>query len=265
MPSTVSSTTCSSLARPQCCIERALGNAGVTKGAGEASGAKVKRRRRWRKPLLRVVTPLAPAIIGWMLRIVAWTLRPDFTDCAPLRSRWDRGENVIVAFWHNRLLMMPLLAAGIPVSILVSQHRDGEIATRALAPWGIRTVRGSSTRGGISASLHLVEAYRRGDTLAVIPDGPRGPRYEAKPGVIRLAKVTGATIFPVSCAVSRAVRLNSWDRLIIPMPFARVTFLVGEPIDVARNARGPDLESYRVGLADQLSELTRAAELRLAA
>jgi hypothetical protein len=83
--------------------------------------------------------------------------------------------------------------------------------------------------------------------------------------VIRLAKVTGATIFPVSCAVSRSVHLRSWDRLMIPLPFARVTFLVGEPIDVSRSARGAELETYRLALANQLTELTRAAELRLAA
>jgi lysophospholipid acyltransferase (LPLAT)-like uncharacterized protein len=212
-----------------------------------------------------VATPLAPPLVAWVLRIVAWTLRPDFSHCAGLRSRWDRGDNVIVAFWHNRLLLMPLLAAGVPVSIMVSHHRDGEIATRALALWGIRTVRGSSTRGGVAGFLRLVEAYRHGDTLAVIPDGPRGPRYEAKPGVIRLAKATGASIFPVSCAVSRSIQLRSWDRLIVPLPFARVTFLVGEPIDVARNARGAELEPYRLALSNQLSELTRAAELRLAA
>lgn len=237
----------------------------MNREAGESSGTKPKRRPWWRKSLLRAVTPLAPPVVAWLLRIVAWTLRPDFSRCAPLRARWDRGDNVIVAFWHNRLLLMPSLGAGIPVSILVSHHRDGEIATRALALWGIHTVRGSSTRGGVSGFLRLVEAYRAGDTLAVIPDGPRGPRYEAKPGVIRLAKATGATIFPVSCAVSRFLRLRTWDRLVVPLPFARVTFLVGEPIDVPRSARGAELESYRLNLADQLTELTRAAAIRLAA
>lgn len=233
--------------------------------AGESPGQRKKRRRWWRKPLLRIVTPLAPPVVAWSLRIVAWTLRPDFSRCASLRARWDRGENVIVAFWHNRLLMMPLLAAGIPVTIMVSHHRDGEIATRALSLWGIHTVRGSSTRGGVSGFIRLVEAYRRGDTLAVIPDGPRGPRYEAKPGVIRLAKATGGTIFPVSCAVSRFIEIRSWDRLIVPMPFSRVSFFVGEPIDVPRSVRGAELESHRRVLADQLTELTRAAEQRLAA
>lgn len=215
--------------------------------------------------MLAIVTPLAPFVLGGLLRIVARTLRPDFSCCAPLRIRWERGENVIVAFWHNRLLMMPLLAAGVPVSIMVSQHRDGDIATRALAPLGIRTVRGSSTRGGVSGFRGLVEAYRRGDTLAVIPDGPRGPLYEAKPGVIRLGKATGATIFPVSCAVSRFIRLRSWDQLVIPVPFSRVAFLTGEPIDVPSSARREELESYRLVLRRQLTELTRAAELRLAA
>jgi len=231
--------------------------------AGEPSRPK-RRRPWWRKPLLRVVTALAPPIVGWLLRLVAWTLRTDFSRCAALRSRWDRGDRVIVAFWHNRLMMMPPLAAGVPVSIMVSHHRDGEIATRVLAPLGIRTVRGSSTRGGVSGFRRLVQAYRLGDTLGVVPDGPRGPRYEAKPGVIRLGKATGATIFPVSCAASRFIELRSWDRLIVPLPFSRVTFLAGVPIDVARDARGEELESYRRVLAHQLTELTRAAELRLA-
>jgi lysophospholipid acyltransferase (LPLAT)-like uncharacterized protein len=215
--------------------------------------------------LLRVVTPLAPAVLSWLLRVVAWTLRPDFSRCAELRRRWDRGDKVIVAFWHNRLLMMPMLAAGIPVCILVSHHRDGEIATRALIPWGIHTVRGSSTRGGVSGFRRLVQAYRQGATLAVIPDGPRGPRFEAKPGVIRLGKVTGAPIFPVSCAVSRTIELRSWDRLIVPLPFSRVAFLAGEPVDVARSARGEELEAHRRALAERLAELTRAAELHFAA
>jgi lysophospholipid acyltransferase (LPLAT)-like uncharacterized protein len=232
--------------------------------AGETSGAKPK-RRRWKKALLRVLTPLAPPAVAWLLRILAWTLRPDFSRCAALRARWDAGDNVIVSFWHERLLLMPLLAEGIPVSILVSHHRDGEIATRALGLWGIHTVRGSSSRGAVSGFLRLVEAYRRGDTLAVIPDGPRGPCHEAKPGVIRLAKATGSTIFPISWAVSRSVRLRTWDRLIIPIPFARVAFVVGEPIDVPRSARGAELESYRRALANQLTELNRAAALRLAA
>jgi lysophospholipid acyltransferase (LPLAT)-like uncharacterized protein len=148
---------------------------------------------------------------------------------------------------------------------LASQHRDGEIATRALAAWGIQMVRGSATRGAVGGFLRLVHAFRAGYNLAVIPDGPRGPRHSAKPGVIRLAKATGAPIFPVSYAASRSLRLGSWDRLMIPLPFARVTVVVGGPLRVPRRAEESELEERRRDLEGRLAELGRRAEDALAA
>jgi lysophospholipid acyltransferase (LPLAT)-like uncharacterized protein len=126
-------------------------------------------------------------------------------------------------------------------------------------------VRGSATRGAVGGFVRLVHAFRTGYNLAVIPDGPRGPRHTAKPGVIRLAKATGAPLFPVSYAASRCVRLGSWDRLMIPLPFARVTVVVGEPILVERRAGEVELEEQRRVLEARLAELGRRAEDDLAA
>jgi hypothetical protein len=215
--------------------------------------------------LLRLASAVGPFLASAALRALGWTLRRRLVDAGDLFRRWERGERVIVAFWHDRLLVMPLFAEGVPVCALASQHRDGEIATRALATWGIHMVRGSATRGAVGGFLRLVHAFRAGYNLAVIPDGPRGPRHSAKPGVIRLAKATGAPIFPVSYAASRSVRLGSWDRLMIPLPFARVTVIVGEPVVVARGAGEPELEEHRRTLETRLGELGRIAEDRLGA
>jgi lysophospholipid acyltransferase (LPLAT)-like uncharacterized protein len=223
-----------------------------------------RRRRRpwWRAPLLRVATLVAPPLIALALRVLHWTLRVEFVNAAGLMGRWSNGDRVIMTFWHNRMVAMPIPTAGVPISILVSRHRDGEIATRVLRHWGIRAVRGSATRGAVPGFLRLVDAFRADFNLAVVPDGPRGPRYVAKPGVIRLAKATGADVYPVSFAASRVWQLRSWDRLIIPKPFSRVVFEVGNVLRVAPDAEADELERQREGAEKQLNELSRSAEAR---
>jgi hypothetical protein len=220
--------------------------------------------RAWRERLLGALVVLAPAALSGALRVLARTLRIEYQNADALFDLWARRERVIIAFWHNRSVLMPVPYRGEKMCIMNSQHRDGEIATRALARWGIHSVRGSATRGGIGGFRQLVRAYRDGYDLAVVPDGPRGPRYVAKPGVIHLAKATGAPIFPVSYAASRARRLRSWDQLIIPLPFARVVFAVGVPITVARDADDATVEALREALETSLSALGDQAERLLA-
>jgi lysophospholipid acyltransferase (LPLAT)-like uncharacterized protein len=222
-----------------------------------------KKRPWWRKPLLRAATVVAPPLLSGLLRVMEWTLRITVVNGDGLYGRWTRGERTIVAFWHDRLLMMPIAARRHPLCIMNSQHRDGEIASRAIARWGIRSVRGSATRGAVPGFLRLVRAYRSGSDLAVVPDGPRGPGHRAKPGVIQLAKMTGAPIIPVSYAADRVKRLRSWDRLMIPLPFARVTLAIGEAVRVPRDADERTMEDHRQLLEERLNELGRRAELQL--
>lgn len=181
-----------------------------------------------------------------------------------LLERWKRGERVILAFWHNRALLMPLQLRGQRVCIMNSDSHDGEIASRALARWGIRSVRGSATRGGARGFLRLLAAFRAGENLAVVPDGPRGPRCEAKSGIIHLGKATGAPIFPISYAASRRLELGSWDRLIIPLPLARVAFLVEEPVVVPSDAGPEAIENLRLELQARLEGAGAAAERAVA-
>jgi lysophospholipid acyltransferase (LPLAT)-like uncharacterized protein len=195
-----------------------------------------------------------------MLRVLRWTLRVDTVGAEALRARWARGERAIVTFWHNRQLMLPMVAEGRRICIMVSHHRDGEIATQVLRGWGVTTVRGSASRGAVGGFLRLVEAYRRGHNLAVAPDGPRGPIYVVKPGAVYLAKAVGSPIFPAAYAASRVARLRSWDRLMVPLPFARVRIEFGEPLEVPTDATAAQLDHCRAELEDRLNRLTQSVD-----
>jgi lysophospholipid acyltransferase (LPLAT)-like uncharacterized protein len=224
-----------------------------------------RRKNAWWRPYRKGLARLAPPLLTFTLRLLRWTVRVDTVGGEPLRARWANGERAIVAFWHNRLLMLPLIAEGQPICILVSQHRDGEIATHLLDAWGVSTVRGSATRGAVGGFLRLVDAYRHGHTIAMVPDGPRGPRYVAKPGVVYLAKALGSPIYPIAYAANRVARLRSWDGLVIPLPFARLRIQFGEPLQVPPDASAAQLDDYRAELEQRLNALTQAVESAVAA
>lgn len=218
------------------------------------------RERTWKE---RVLLALAPRLLSAVLQVLRWTVRVEFVGADELFRRWRAGEPSILTFWHNRLVMMPIAYDGPGLYTLNSQSRDGEIATRAVERWGIRSVRGSARRGGAAGLLALVRAFRRGSDLAVVPDGPRGPRGVVKPGIVHLAAMVGAPVFPVSYGATRFRQLRSWDRLVIPLPFARVCFAVGEPLAVGRDIDEAAVERLRLELERRLHAVTKEAEDRV--
>ncbi len=209
---------------------------------------------------LRGLNRLAPWLISAALWLLKLTLRIRFENAEELFARWRRGEQVLVAFWHNRVVMMPLANRSPKLCIMNSRSRDGEIATRAMERWGIHSVRGSASRGAVGGFLQLLRAFRAGYSLALVPDGPRGPRYQAKAGIIHLARATGAPLFPATYAASSKIELRSWDRLIIPLPFARLRFLIGEPLLVPRDADDATVEAMRQELESRLNAITERAD-----
>jgi lysophospholipid acyltransferase (LPLAT)-like uncharacterized protein len=149
--------------------------------------------------------------------------------------RWEAaGERFILAFWHRHLLLMPYAYRGRRISVLVSQSRDGELIARTVARLGIDSSRGSSSRGGAAGMRSLLRKAAEGWDLAFTPDGPRGPAGEVQPGVILAAAATGLPIQPVAVGASRAKRLRSWDRFLVPLPLSTVHFVYGEPLRVER-------------------------------
>ncbi len=121
--------------------------------------------------------------------------------------------------------------------------------------WGYETVRGSTSRGGGAALRGLVKAARSGRSLAITPDGPRGPRQRLQPGVITAAQMTGLPIIPLAGGASRAWWPGSWDRFCIPKPFARVRVLYGEPRYVARDATAAELRRHAEELEAEMNAM----------
>lgn len=142
------------------------------------------------------------------------------------------GGTGVVCFWHGRLLLMPMAQRpGGRFAMLISGHRDGRFIARAVARFGIRTITGSSTRGGTSAARECVNALLDGTIVCIAPDGPRGPRMRATPGAVEIARIAGKPLIPVACSTTRRRVLGSWDRFLLPLPFGRGVFVLGDPID----------------------------------
>ena len=188
---------------------------------------------------------------SWVLRLLVATLRIRVDDPARLRACVAEKQYFLV-FWHNRLLMVPAVWNRFfspkrrPLSkAMTSTSRDGELIAQFLSRFGIGAVRGSGTERGSSALRELAGLLKRGHTVAITPDGSRGPLYEIKPGMVLLAQLSGQPILPISFEFSRAWRLKSWDRFFIPKPFSTVTFLIGEPHPIPRTSTPEAFETER--------------------
>ena len=213
-------------------------------------------RRFWH----RVMLQLGPSAAFFLIKFLQWTMRFEELNGERIRGLWERGENGIGAFWHGRLLMTPLVYGGRGLKILISRHRDGELITRTVRHFGLETVRGSSTRGGIAGIKGLVRALQKGYDVAVAPDGPRGPRYKVQPGIIQLAKLSGRPIFPFTFSATPRKVLHTWDRFIIPFPFSRGVFVWGEPIWVDRAEGEEEMKQKALLLERRLQEITERAD-----
>jgi lysophospholipid acyltransferase (LPLAT)-like uncharacterized protein len=184
---------------------------------------------------------------------VHW-LGPNLDPSLPLAERY------IYTFWHENMLLPAQRYSGLDICVLVSRHADGELIAGVCRRLGFGLVRGSTARGGVGAVRQLIQAGRR-THLAVTPDGPRGPRRTAQPGVLYLASQLDIPIVPVGLGYQRCWRLGSWDRFVVPQPFSAATCVVGLPLRVPAHAAGR-LARYRDCLQTCLDTVTSLAERR---
>ncbi len=173
----------------------------------------------------------------------------------------------IVAFWHQRLLMMPYtwrsVAGDRPFNMLISAHRDGEIISRTIARFDIKTIAGSTGKGkgGAAALRQILKVLKAGEVVGMTPDGPRGPRMRASDGIIQAARMANVPIFPLTYSASNRKIIGSWDRFVLPLPFSRGIFHWGEPIFVDRKLDEAGLEAKRLELENALTALTQNTDL----
>lgn len=171
------------------------------------------------------------------------------------------GQPFICAFWHGRLMLAPHgWPRGTPIHVMISRHRDGENIARATQHLGVVPIRGSRTRGGVAAGRAALRVLKEGGYVAISPDGPRGPRMRVQPGLIALARLSGAPIVPITFGVSRRAVANSWDRFVIALPFGRGVYVWGPPLHVAADADESARERARIILEERLNALTAEAD-----
>jgi lysophospholipid acyltransferase (LPLAT)-like uncharacterized protein len=210
----------------------------------------------------RALASVAARHIG----LVKTTTRWQTVNGEAAAQAWAGDTPVIVAFWHNRLMLMPYCwPSREPFHMLISSHPDGQLIARTVAHFGIETIAGSSRRGGSEALRNLVRKIKAGESVGITPDGPRGPRMHARDGALVLARLTGAPILPAAASVSRRAVLRTWDRLIVPMPFSRGAMVWGTPVNIPRDADDADLERYRTVLEAELTRVTNAADAAVGA
>ena len=208
----------------------------------------------------RILLQIIPRIYVWVLRLFSLTVRKEYLHEEYPKEFWNQGLHIIISFWHQRLMMMPFLRHSGRVGMLISQHRDGEFIARAVNQFGVNPVRGSTTRGGLSALRGMIRFFRTGANLAITPDGPQGPKHVVQIGVIELARQTGAHILPVTYSASRKKVLGSWDNFVLPIPFCKVAYLWGEPLLIPRDADKDRMEESRQLLQERMRQITEEAD-----
>ncbi|MDO8607761.1 MAG: lysophospholipid acyltransferase family protein [Phaeospirillum sp.] len=198
------------------------------------------------------------------IRLVHVTSRWQVVNGDHANRLWDADKPFILAFWHGRILMMPKSWRGsVPIHMLISQHRDGQLIARTVAHFGIDTVEGSTTRGGSAALRAMLKFLKSGECVGITPDGPKGPRMRATMGIINVAKLAGVPILPATFSTSRRRLLGSWDRFAVALPFSRGVFVWGDPIAVTRDASEAELEQARRTVEAGLNAITAEADRRL--
>ncbi len=194
-----------------------------------------------------------------LYRLWARTLRLQVEDPHDVVG-FVRQQPAIFAIWHNRLLMLPrVFDPCFPTRQsygLISASRDGDLIAQFIERSGYGTIRGSSSRKGMIALRQLVETLvSGGGNVLVTPDGPRGPVYQVSQGIVFLAQKSGAPIVPIHMEYSSCWRLKSWDRFVVPRPFANLRAILGKPIHIAALVGPEQFEAEQLRLQNAMMSL----------
>ncbi|MCL2184021.1 MAG: lysophospholipid acyltransferase family protein [Chitinispirillia bacterium] len=173
---------------------------------------------------------LIPVLIWFIASILGKTWRVKVVSPPSVDVFNAKAAPKVYCFWHSALLVICYLFRNTGKTALISRSRDGRIAAEVARRWGYGAVLGSSARGGASALRESLRVIRGGGSLGITPDGPKGPRETAKPGAAQIAIFSKAPAVTIRVDVKGVWRLKSWDRFMIPKPFAKITVVVSEPI-----------------------------------
>ena len=197
----------------------------------------------------------AANLLGLYLALVYRTTRWRLIGGEEIDAAFAAHGNVIAAFWHENLPLMPHLwrtgqkRAAIPSAhVLLSRSRDGRLIADVVRRFDLHMIHASSSKGGAAGLLAMARLLRTRAMVVITPDGPRGPRRQSAPGVAQLAALSGKPVLPCAARVSRGIQLRSWDRMVVPLPFGRGVMVTGPAISVPREAPEAALSTITAAL-----------------
>jgi lysophospholipid acyltransferase (LPLAT)-like uncharacterized protein len=218
----------------------------------------------WKKRVLK--HPMTQVVFAWLLslyiRFVYATSRVSLHIDDDAKPYMDGKDNAIYAFWHGRMMMMPMRnPSGIQMRVLISFHHDGLLISQVVKHLHTETIGGSSSRGGREAVKVILKGLRAGDNIGITPDGPRGPNQIASKGIETIARLSGKPVIPVTFSASRHRRLKSWDRFILALPFGHIAFFAGSPIVLDKDADDTQQALYLQAIEKAMNEQLAQADL----
>lgn len=204
------------------------------------------------------------SVIGYLfIWFIGFTSRIQVVNNGIIEKLEKENKNFIYAFWHGRQLFLVYSHRFRKINILISQSQDGQLIANITRLFGFKSVRGSSTRGGMRALVELIHRAQKGNILAFTPDGPKGPYAQVQPGVLYVAQKTGLPIVPLTFSAKRKKKLSNWDKFIIPYPFNRIIVANGTPLFVQKDedlqVKKKELELALNNLTDETDKLMETA------
>ena len=213
-------------------------------------------------------TSIGQKLIGFLFyfitKLISCSIRWEYFEQSRKAKIFDNRHKYIFCCWHNKLFLGPhLLPRNRVINALQSSHSDGMITSLAFQYLGMNVILGSSKRGGIQAFRKMVKCLQLGESIAITPDGPKGPKEKVKEGIIKLAQMTNTPIIPLVWATRKFKTINSWDNFVLPFPFSKGIYSFGKPIYIEKKINLNKFELERQNLENEIKRLTKILERRI--
>ena len=200
----------------------------------------------------------------YITKLISRSIRWEYFEQSKKSNIYNNKHKYIFCCWHNRLFLGPhLLPRNRVINALQSSHSDGMITSLAFKYLGMNVILGSSKKGGIQAFRKMVRRLQLGESIAITPDGPKGPKEKVKEGVIKLAQMTDTPIIPLVWATKKFKIINSWDNFVLPYPFSKGIYSFGKPIHIEKEINIKKFELERQNLEKEIKRLTKIIESKI--
>lgn len=206
----------------------------------------------------KILNLIIPLLAYLTIKLLNKTLRVKVIGEDKVRQLKQEGKRIIYAFWHGRQSMLVPYMAKRQIVVMVSLSRDGEYQSKILKRFGYKICRGSYSRGGIRGLLNLIKELKAGFDAGFAVDGPRGPIYEPKEGIIFAAKKGNGYIVPVTASAKKKwILKKAWDKFLIPYPFTQGIIIFGLPYQISNEK---DIKQECERLKEKLEAMTKQAD-----